>query len=537
MNQEVDCLNALSWPLLARETQLDPVLANLFRAIRDSCFTTHTGIDPFLRYKDELSITRDVILFRNRVVVPQKLQAMVLEVLHSAHQGVAAMGSRARSAVFWPGITNDIASKRKECSECNRNAPSQPHLPCDPSPPPTKPFQQIFADFFEFAGRNHLIVGDRFSGWADIYPTPNGSGYSGAKGLIRCLRSFFATYGVPEEISSDGGPEFASSGYKYFLNRWGVRQRVSSAYFPRSNGRAEVAVKSAKRLLMSPNRCPNGSMDNDRFMCAIMQLRNTPDPESGVSPAQILYGRPLNDAFAFVSELHSNSPEINPWKEPWESKGSSLIKSYNDSANVLRNNSRYIPPLKVGEWCLVQNQKGNRPLKWDRSGVVVEVLPHDQYAVRIHGTDRITNRNRKFLRSIDRSVTTAPRPAITPLYLGEETDHEASEPFSPRPNSVRGSNLQSRPPVSRVHNQPPSLPHHDACRSTTAVSPSLDNHCHPQPQEVYPRPSSPCVPQLSEDPHCTFRETVPRAVRNLLPANNPGLKEDTNIPATRLRPR
>jgi transposase InsO family protein len=59
----------------------------------------------------------------------------------------------------------------------------------------------------------------------------------------------FARFGAPEEISSDGGPEFTSKEAADLYARWGIKHRLSSAYFPQSNGRAEVAVRITKRLL------------------------------------------------------------------------------------------------------------------------------------------------------------------------------------------------------------------------------------------------------------------------------------------------
>ena len=111
---------------------------------------------------------------------------------------------------------------------------------------------------------------------------------SGAAGLIAHLRNFFHMFGVPEELSSDGGPQFTALVTQEFLSKWGVRHRVSSAYFPQSNGRAEVAVKTAKRLLLD-NIGHSGSLDNDRFLRAILQLRNTPDPDCKLSPAEIVF--------------------------------------------------------------------------------------------------------------------------------------------------------------------------------------------------------------------------------------------------------
>ena len=213
----------------------------------------------------------------DRAVIPQSLRPIVLKTLHSAHQGVLGMGTRARSVLFWPGMSKDIERTRENCIDCHRNAPSQAHLPTVPANPPQSPFDEIYADFFQFGGKHFLIIGDRFSGWTDVFALQTGTSQSGAKALVRCLRVFFATYGVPLEISTDGGPQFIADACRQFLKTWGVKHRVSSAYFPRSNGRAEVAVKSTKRLLRT-NISPGGSLNNDRFLEAILQHRNTPDP-------------------------------------------------------------------------------------------------------------------------------------------------------------------------------------------------------------------------------------------------------------------
>ena len=45
----------------------------------------------------------------------------------------------------------------------------------------------------------------------------------------------------------------------------------------------------------------------------------------------------------------------------------------------------------------MQNQTGPHPNKWDKTGSIVEVRQHDQYATKIDGSGKITLRNRKFL--------------------------------------------------------------------------------------------------------------------------------------------
>ena len=59
----------------------------------------------YFQHKDHLSQVDGVPLYKNRVVIPSALRPVVLETLHSTHQGVTGMTLRAQSCVWWPGIT------------------------------------------------------------------------------------------------------------------------------------------------------------------------------------------------------------------------------------------------------------------------------------------------------------------------------------------------------------------------------------------------------------------------------------------------
>ena len=104
------------------------------------------------------------------------------------------------------------------------------------------------------------------------------------------LRELFAHFGVPVRLSSDGGPEFVTKETQDFFKRWGIQHRLSQAHFPRSNGRAEVSIKAAKRMLHN-NIKKDSSLDTDRFAAALMTKRNTPKYMSKLSPAEIVMGK------------------------------------------------------------------------------------------------------------------------------------------------------------------------------------------------------------------------------------------------------
>ena len=96
--------------------------------------------------------------------------------------------------------------------------------------------------------------------------------------------------GVPVRFRCDEGPQFSSRDFRMFLNRWGVKLSQSSPHYPQSNGHAESAVKSMKRLIQTSTE--NGHIDSEQFQKALLEWRNTAR-ESGYSPSEILFGHPL----------------------------------------------------------------------------------------------------------------------------------------------------------------------------------------------------------------------------------------------------
>ena len=381
--------------------------------------------------------------------------------------------------------------------------------------------------FFQFAGHHYLVVGDRLSGWSEIYSAPSGTAYAGAKGLVQCLRLFFRTFGVPHEISSDGGPEFTADTTKQFLARWDVRHRLSSAYYPQSNGRAEVAVKSAKRLLRT-NVGPNGSLNTDRFLRAILQLRNTPDPDCKVSPAEIIFGRPIRDAFAFCNRKETfSNPQVQPhWKDNWTLKERALRKRFVRWSERQNERTRSLRPLNVGDRCFIQNQVGPHSRRWDRSGLIVEVLPFNKYLVKVDGSGRVTSRNRRYLRLFKDVSLSIPGPS-------KECDF-ATQAYSG--NELTRDGCAERADSGWTDPKPTTLPdreNNEECQTDQAF------------EDIHASGAEPAIPELSTDADSVGETTnapqMPRmklSLRRLQPFNTSGPKDHTDaIMPTRLRPR
>ena len=302
-------------------------------------------------YQKKLHVIDEVIMCEDRVLIPPSLRDATLETLHAAHQGETGMTLLAQSTVFWPGISKDIEKMRKTCRTCIQNAPSHPKS--TPFPPiiPTTPFEAVVANYFDLYAHHYLVVADRLSAWTEVYHVEKASTTSGSNGLITLLKNFFGTFGVPVELSSDQGKEFTADETQNFFLRWGVQHRDSAAYNPQSNGRAELAVKSTKRLLEN-NISTDGKLDTDRFLRALLTKRNTPDPICKMSPAQIIFGRNLRDALPRINKnvnIFHNDSLRTEWRDAWRQKESALRMRYQGGQQRLSEHTRDLPPLTPGD--------------------------------------------------------------------------------------------------------------------------------------------------------------------------------------------
>ena len=324
------------------------------------------------------------------------------------------MNLRAINSVWWPGITRDIESLRLQCGDCDVNAPSLPAAPPTQLDHPTYPFEHVCADYFFYLGHMYLVLVDRYSNWPSVFFPKNGNSIV----LVEILREYFATFGCPKVISTDQGSSFMSFEVEEFLQRWEVHHRVSSAYYPHSNLRAETAVKTVKRIIMG-NVSADGSLDNDDFVAALLQYRNTPDRDLKLSPAQILFARELRDAVP----VHGSRLKLcKEWILTAEAREVALARRHQLREEALSEHTRKLPILDVGDVVQVQNQRGPKANKWSLSGVIVESLGNNQYRVKMDGSGRVSLRNGQFLKRIHPvSSRLSPRGASSSANSGGQT--------------------------------------------------------------------------------------------------------------------
>ena len=178
------------------------------------------------------------------------------------------------------------------------------------------------ADYFHYKGYAYLVIVDRYTNWPILARARGGS-----KGLVEVLRHTFATYGIPDELVLDRGPEFIAHETTKLLCDWRVHHRLTSVAFPHGNCRAEIAVETVKRIIAG-NVGADSNINIDAVQRAILQYRNSPDPATKKSPATCLFSRPTKDLIPPPHDVARHFPERDGIATPAQPGSGSLVRTY-----------------------------------------------------------------------------------------------------------------------------------------------------------------------------------------------------------------
>jgi hypothetical protein len=288
--------------------------------------------------------------------------------------------------------------------------------------PASRPFQNIHVDIGTYSGAKWLFGADQFSGW----PIAIFLGTSATSAdVIKQLTAEFASFGIPEKIFSDGGPEFISTEFNDWCKRLDIENILSSPYNPQSNGLAENSVKEMKKLVHCLYKPKGRQMDKEEWMRAFLIYVNTPKRPLNLTPAQLMFGRDIRDGLTLVKDL------LTPEHKAAIERRAQAIKDHQLSIDKPDR----LPPLPVGQRVAVQDATSKR---WTRQGEILEQIRRRGYRVKLD-SGAVMWRNRKFLKPI---------PSLDPRTAQHQTTSTPSPTSTPTSTSP-GTTLDSTPPLRR----------------------------------------------------------------------------------------
>ena len=185
---------------------------------------------------------------------------------------------------------------------------------------------------------------------------------------------------------SDGGPQFTSSHLAEFLNTWGVSYITSSPHYPQSNGNVEVTVKSMNKFISAS--WTGRSVNWNILPHSLLQYQNTPCRKDGQSPAQKLFGHPVQDTLP--AHCRSFAPE---WQKSVQDAETAAAETQVKSQQSYNQHAHELSTLQVGNHIAIQNPTSKM---WDIYGVITAIGPFWRYFVKTQ-SGRVLVRNHRFL--------------------------------------------------------------------------------------------------------------------------------------------
>ena len=171
----------------------------------------------------------------DRVIVPTILHK---EIVKHSHRRLR----RARDALFWPGMMQQIREVMINCSLCAEYAPAQPKEPLMRPELPKRPWSVVAQDLYIHDGNNYLLTVNAFSGYWEVDEKKQTT----AKAVVHNTKQHFTRFGIPDRVYTDNGPQFGCAEYKTFASNWKFEHFTSSPYHAQSNSLVEAAEKNAK---------------------------------------------------------------------------------------------------------------------------------------------------------------------------------------------------------------------------------------------------------------------------------------------------
>ncbi|KAJ0909268.1 putative nucleotidyltransferase, Ribonuclease H [Helianthus annuus] len=177
-------------------------------------------------------------------------------VIREMHEGICGMHSGPRTVVrramnagfYWPRMYETTSEEIKKCDNCQVHAPmthqhKHPMVPVSTSWPFQKWAIDIIGPFPEGPGGvKYVVVAiDYFTKWIETKPLAKITGDQMRRFV---LDNIVCRYGVPKELVSDNGVQFAGRPFKPWYEQMRIQQVFTSVTHAQSNGLVERANQS-----------------------------------------------------------------------------------------------------------------------------------------------------------------------------------------------------------------------------------------------------------------------------------------------------
>src|SRR5712672_2261482 len=235
------------------------------------------------------------------VVGNNKLKRGGISLFHdtttAGHPGITKTLALTRQYYWWPNMKNYATEYIKGCATCQMSKintnPSKPALSPITPEPNALPFQTISLDFIvklpESEGFDMILtITDHDCSKAAMFMPCNET--VDAAGVAKLYATYvFPHYGLPKKVISDRDPRFASNFSREMCSLLGIKQNISTAYHPQTDGQSERTNQSLEQYLRL--YCGTHQKDWAAWLPMAQYTRNSwPNASTKKTPYELILG-------------------------------------------------------------------------------------------------------------------------------------------------------------------------------------------------------------------------------------------------------
>ena len=250
-----------------------------------------------------------------RLVVPKTLQASIIKEVHtgvlSSHLGIEKTVGLLKQRCTFKGMHERVRRYIASCEVCHKVKAATKKVVRGGSlyEMTEEPFMRVHVDFAgplpvtRRGNRFFCVATDSCSGYTVSWPCRTLTAESFARNFYE---KFVCIYGAPIKLCSDNASTFRSTLWAEVAQLLQMNMTFVAPYTPRSNGRAESAVKATMRVI----RCmalDHGPRWDDHLPAATYALNNSLHAGHNLSPYNIVFGR--CGRIPVDTELMAETPE------------------------------------------------------------------------------------------------------------------------------------------------------------------------------------------------------------------------------------
>ncbi|KAJ6439220.1 retrovirus polyprotein [Purpureocillium lavendulum] len=323
------------------------------------------------------------LCWRERIWVPnhEPLRTRLMQETHDSalagHPGRDMLKSLLARRFYWPGLDADARQFVRNCDVCGRSNVWREKRRglLKPLPVPERIWSELSIDFVtdlpptkSNGSTNMMVLTDRLSKSVVLESLRDITAETTARAL---MRNVLQHHGIPAAIVTDRGTQFTSRMWKRLCELLRIKQRLSTAWHPETDGATERANQEVERYIRIFTTYAQDDWD-ELLPAAAMALNNRMATSTGLSPFFFTHGYHLEpvqvkevlrpDGKSPVAKAEGIVRRFQEATEWAQAAMASAQERQEDNANTRRQPSdQYKPGDKV--WLRLRNIRSKRPSK------------------------------------------------------------------------------------------------------------------------------------------------------------------------------